>query len=60
MHDDMDIDCGGIADGADSIEGAGKRIFRAIIDVASGTPTSSEHLGLGTMEFVPWSQGALV
>ena len=60
MRDDMDIDCGGIAHGEDTIEAAGERIFRAIVDVASGEQTNSERHGLGTFEFVPWSQGAMV
>ncbi len=60
MPDDMDIDCGGIADGTVSMEAVGERIYRAVIDVASGKPTNSEKLGLGTLEFVPWSRGAVV
>ncbi|MCG8369164.1 MAG: altronate dehydratase family protein [Proteobacteria bacterium] len=60
MRDDMDVDCGGIANGEDTIEAAGGRLFRTIVDVASGKRTNSEKHGLGTFEFVPWSQGAVV
>ena len=60
MRDDMDIDCGGIVHGSDSIEAAGDRILRSIIDIASGKRTNSETHGLGTFEFVPWSPGAVV
>ena len=60
MRDDMDVDCGGIADGRDSIERVGERIARAVVDAASGKRTSSERHGLGTFEFVPWTPGAVV
>lgn len=59
MSEDMDINCGGIIDGTDSIEDAGKRIFEGIIAVASGEHTLSEDYNYGDNEFVPWQIGAV-
>lgn len=59
MDDDMDIDCGGIVTGEDSIEDAGERIFRMVLDVASGARTDSERNDYGDFEFVPWQIGAV-
>jgi altronate hydrolase len=59
MQDDMDINCGTIIDGADSIEAKGREIFETILRVASGARTRSEELGLGSAEFVPWRLGAV-
>jgi altronate hydrolase len=53
----MDINCGLIVDGEISVDDMGERIFRAILDYASGTQTKSELLGLGDNEFVPWHVG---
>ena len=56
MIDDMDIDAGVILDGT-PVEEVGRRIFEAILDVASGQKTKSELLGIGEEEFAPWSIG---
>ena len=60
MSDDMDIDCGGIVDGTDTIEAAGERIFRDMLAIASGRRTKSEDHGYGDNEFVPWQVGAVM
>jgi len=60
MADDMDIDCGGIVDGTDSIEAAGVRIFERILAIASGEASLSEQLDYGDNEFVPWQVGAVM
>src|SRR3982074_2567925 len=52
QEEDMDINCGEIADGGVSVAEVGERIFRMIIDVASGTRTKSELHGYGQNEFV--------
>lgn len=54
MRGDMDINCGTIADGEETVDQAGERIFREILEVASGKRTLSEQLGVGDLEFVPW------
>lgn len=59
MREDMDIDTGGIATGADTIESAGQRIFERILSVASGEKTLSEEFDYGDNEFVPWQVGAI-
>jgi altronate hydrolase len=38
----------------------GIRLFEALVDMASGTPSKSEALGFGTEEIVPWRMGAVV
>lgn len=60
MPEDMDINCGGIADGSDTVEACGVRIFEKILAVASGEPTKSELMGFGDDEFAPWQIGATV
>jgi altronate hydrolase len=57
--EDMDLDCGGIADGACSVAEMGERIFEAILRTASGERTKSELHGYGQSEFVPWQLSAI-
>ncbi|TVP50291.1 MAG: altronate dehydratase [Halomonas sp.] len=59
MHEDMDINCGVIVDGAASVESVGEQIFERIIAIASGDMSASESLGYGNNEFVPWLVGAV-
>ncbi len=54
MQDDMDINCGTIAEGAETVAEAGERIFEAILKTASGHRTKSEALDVGDAEFAPW------
>jgi altronate hydrolase len=58
MADDMDINCGTIIDGDETVQEAGARIFAEMLAVASGRPTRSEVLGFGEEEFQPWLQSA--
>ncbi|GAC1320516.1 MAG: altronate dehydratase family protein [Collimonas sp.] len=60
QEEDMDLNCGGIADGITDVDTVGEEIFRMIIDVASGTRTKSEIHGYGQNEFVPWQIGAVM
>jgi len=60
MREDIDINCGTILDGLESLEEVGDRIFQTIIDTASGTQSKSELLGYGDSEFNPWKIGAVV
>jgi altronate hydrolase len=60
MPDDMDINCGGIADGTDTVAARGAEIFEAILRVASGERTKSEAQGFGEAEFAPWQIGAVM
>ncbi|MGE5336625.1 MAG: UxaA family hydrolase [Gemmatimonadota bacterium] len=58
QQDDIDLNCGGIADGEDSVEEVGARIFEMILQTASGRRSKSELHGYGQQEFVPWQVGA--
>jgi len=60
MTDDMDIDCGPIADGAATVQEVGKQIFDLVIATASGQRTKSELMGMGEEEFTPWQLGAVM
>ena len=60
MQEDMDINCGTIVTGEESIEQVGERIFRTILATASGEHTASERFGYGDNEFVPWQIGAVM
>jgi len=54
----MDINCGTIVDGEETIQENGRRIFELILATASGQKTKSEALGIGDDEFEPWKLGA--
>lgn len=60
QQDDIDIDCGTIVDGTESVDQVGERIFRLMLDTASGRSTKSETHGYGQNEFVPWQLGAVM
>ncbi len=60
MGDDMDIDCGPIADGGATIQEMGERIFKLVLATASGQKSKSEELGFGEDEFTPWQLGAVM
>ncbi|HEY0649715.1 UxaA family hydrolase [Phenylobacterium sp.] len=58
MSEDIDVDCGPIADGGATVSQKGAEILDHLLDVASGRRTKSEALGYGGNEFVPWLIGA--
>jgi altronate hydrolase len=60
MSGDMDVNCGVILSDGESVEAVGERLFRFILDTASGRKTFSEELGFGQEEFVPWQLGAVM
>jgi altronate hydrolase len=60
MPEDMDINCGTILDGDETVDAVGARIFEDIIQTASGRKTCSERLGYGDEEFAPWDMGAML
>jgi hypothetical protein len=47
MEEDMDVNCGTILDGSETVQEAGQRIFERILRVASGERTKSELSDLG-------------
>ena len=58
MEDDMDVNCGTILDGEETVQQCGQRIFELILKTASGQPTKSESFDFGGAEFAPWVLGA--
>lgn len=58
MEDDMDINCGTILDGEESVAQCGQRIFDQMLRVASGERTKSASFDFGSDEFAPWVLGA--
>ncbi len=58
MQEDMDVNCGTVLDGAESVAECGARIFEMMLRVASGERTRSEAMGFGDAEFAPWMLGA--
>ncbi|MEC9345689.1 MAG: altronate dehydratase family protein [Pseudomonadota bacterium] len=60
LTEDMDIDCGPVADGLVTVAEKGQEIFDMILRVASGERTASETLGFGDDEFLPWQVGAVM
>jgi len=53
MSDDMDINCGTIAGGGQTMEQVGLEIFQMILDTAAGFKPQSERHGIGGLEFYP-------
>jgi len=60
LQDDMDVNCGTILDGEETVEQAGRRISARILRVASGQKTKSEESDFGAAEFAPWQIDATV
>jgi altronate hydrolase len=60
QQEDIDLDCGGIVEGLETVDEAGARIFGLMLATASGRRTKSEQHGYGQNEFVPWQLGAVM
>ncbi len=60
MSEDMDMNCGTVIDGEETLEEAGQRIFSLILKTASGHKSKSELNGYGDEEFNPWQIGAVM
>jgi len=60
QQEDIDLDCGAIVEGLETVDEAGARIFGLMLDTASGRRTKSEQHGYGQNEFVPWQLGAVM
>jgi len=60
QEEDIDLNCGEIVDANATVGEVGERLFRMILDAASGTKTKSERHGYGQNEFVPWYVGAVM
>jgi altronate hydrolase len=60
MSGDIDVDCSGVVETGVPMEVMGQRVYRRLIEVASGDRSQSEGLGLGGEEIVPWQIGAVL
>jgi len=60
QEEDIDLSCGEIVDGTASVQELGERLFRLMLDTASGNRTKSEQHGYGQNEFIPWYLGAVM
>ena len=60
QEEDIDLNCGEIVDGGATVAGTGERLFRLMLETASGAATKSERHGYGQNEFVPWYLGAVM
>ncbi|MFT0170323.1 UxaA family hydrolase [Paraburkholderia mimosarum] len=60
QEEDIDLNCGRILDGEQSVDEAGAAIFELMLATASGARTKSELHGYGQNEFVPWHLGAVM
>jgi altronate hydrolase len=58
LEEDMDVNCGTILDGDETVQACGARIFELMLRVASGERTKSELFDFGAAEFAPWVIGA--
>jgi altronate hydrolase len=60
MSGDIDVDCSGVVEAGVPLEEMGQRVYRRLVEVASGDRSQSEGLGLGGEEIVPWQIGAVL
>jgi altronate hydrolase len=60
MIEDMDINCGTILDGIETIDQCGAGIFEKLLSVASGERSKSEELDFGDEKFAPWTIGPVI
>jgi arabinonate dehydratase len=60
QEEDIDLNCGEIVDGGATVAEIGERLFRLMLDTASGAKSKSEMHGYGQNEFVPWYVGAVM
>ena len=60
MSEDMDINCGTVIDGEETVEQAGQRVFELVLNTASGKKSKSELNGYGDEEFNPWQVGVVM
>jgi altronate hydrolase len=60
QEEDIDLNCGEIVDGGATVGAIGERLFRLMLETASGAKSKSERHGYGQNEFVPWYVGAVM
>jgi altronate hydrolase len=60
QQEDIDLNCGEIADGTASVDEIAARLFTLILDTCAGSRSKSELHGYGQNEFIPWYLGAVM
>ena len=60
MSEDMDINCGTILDGNESVQDCGQRIYDRLLEIAGGEKSKSETQDFGASEFAPWVIGPVI
>jgi altronate hydrolase len=60
MSGDMDFNAGRVLDGNTSMDALASELLDLVVVVASGQRTKSDELGLGELEFSPWTQAGPV
>ena len=60
QEEDIDLNCGEIADGTAALPDVAQRLFDLMLATASGAKSKSEQHGYGQSEFVPWYLGAVM
>jgi altronate hydrolase len=60
QEEDIDLNCGEIADGTAALPDVAQRLFDLMLATASGAKSKSERHGYGQSEFVPWYLGAVM
>jgi altronate hydrolase len=60
QEEDIDLNCGAIVDGETTVPQTGEKLFRLMLETASGSKSKSEKHGYGQSEFVPWYLGAVM
>lgn len=60
QEEDIDINCGTIISGEETVDSLGEKIYRLMLETASGRRTKSEVHGYGQNKFAPWVVGVTV
>src|SRR5438132_1183759 len=60
QEEDIDLNCGEIADGTATVDEIGAKLFQLMVETASGRKSKSEMHGYGQSEFIPWYLGAVM
>ena len=60
MAGDIDLDCSAILEHGLTVQEMGRQVYDLLLDVASGQHSTSESLGFGHEEMVPWQLGAVL
>ena len=60
QQEDIDLNCGEIADGTASVDEIAARLFTLILDTCAGSRRKSELHGYGQNEFIPGYLGAVM